>query len=85
MAAVGEQLTLSRRENGEETSVRRDTELHNTDFKGERMSVKKDAKIHVEKDTKIHEHTCQVSIIVKCKFQTFNVTIIFLNVISALT
>ena len=35
------------------------------------MSVSKDSKMHVEKDTKIHEHiqhTYQISIIVKCKF-----------------
>ena len=57
--------------------LRGDTELHNTDFKGERMSVKKNTKLHVEKDIKIHEHTYQISIIVKCKFNFSMLQLIF--------
>ena len=41
------------------------------------MSVTKDTKLHVEKDTKIHEHTCQISIIVKCKFNFSMLQLIF--------
>ena len=49
------------------------------------MSVRKDSKMHVEKDTKIHEHTYQISIIVNCKFNLLMLQFNFLNVISALT
>ena len=78
-AVVGEQLIArSERRRAEKRRVSRgDTELHNTDFKGERMSVKKDTKLHVEKDTKIHEHTCQISIIVKCKYNFSMLQLIF--------
>ena len=50
-AVVGEQLiVLSERRRAEKRRVSRgDTELHDTDFKGERMSVKKDTILHVEK------------------------------------
>ena len=41
------------------------------------MSVKKDTKIHDEKNTKIHEHTCQISVIVKCKFNFSMLQLIF--------
>ena len=48
---------------------RGDTELHNTDFKGERMSVKKDTKLHDEKGTKIHvkyQSLSNVNLISQC-------------------
>ena len=41
------------------------------------MSVTKDTKLHVEKGTKIHEHTCQISIIVKYKFNFSMLQLIF--------
>ena len=41
--------------------------------------------MHVEKDAEIHEHTYQISIIVKCKFNLSVLQFNFLNVISALT
>ena len=78
-AVVGEQLiVLIERRRAKRRVLRGDTELHNnTDFKGERMSVKKDTKLHVEKDTKIYEYTCQISIIVKCKFNFSMLQLIF--------
>ena len=64
---------------------RGDTELHNTDFKGERMSVKKDTKLHVEKIRRYMSIHVKYQLLSNVNLTSQYVAINFFNVISALT